>query len=220
MINIKNLSKSYKTKSGENIIFDNISFKIKDSDSIALLGGSGSGKSTLLNLITGEDNGDKGYVLSNNSISWPIGSKRAFHPLMSVIENIIFVSKLYLGNNKKEIIKKISFIDEFSNIGNALNTQFRQLPNDFKTKIALGLSMAFEFDFYIIDGISFGDDEQFRNKANNFIKDKLENKSFIMTDKNFKNLEEKCNKAFVIHNKKVSIFKNVSEGINFYKKNF
>ena len=116
MIIIKNLSKSYKTNSKQNIIFDNISFKIKDNETIALLGGRGTGKSTLLNLITGEDNGDKGHVISNKSISWPVGSKRAFHPLMTVIENIIFISRLYLGNNQKEINKKISFIKEFSNM--------------------------------------------------------------------------------------------------------
>jgi len=220
MIIIKNLSKSYKTNSKENIIFDNISLSIKDYQRIALLGGSGSGKSTLLNLITGEDNGDKGYVFSNKSISWPIGSKKAFHPLMTVIENIIFISRLYLGNNQKEINEKINFINEFSNIGNSLNTQFRRLPNDFKTKIALGLSMAFEFDFYVIDGISYGDDQNFREKTKNFLINKLENKSFIMIDKNLKNLEEKCNRAFVINNKKISIFKEVSEGIIFYKKIF
>ena len=219
MIIIKNLSKSYKTKFSEKMIFDNISFKIRLNESIALLGKSGSGKSTLLNLISGEDNGDKGGVFCNKRISWPIGSKRIFHPLMTIRQNITFISKLYLGNNKKAINQKINFVENFADLNIPLNSQFLKLSNDFKTKIAIALSMAFEFDFYLIDGLNYGPDQEFKSKSKNFLNDKIKDKSTITIDKNLRNLEKKCNKAFVINNKKISIFKNVSEGIAFYKNN-
>ncbi|MHA8082085.1 ABC transporter ATP-binding protein [Aquirufa sp. A-Brett2-15D] len=47
MLELKNISKSY----GTQLILDNISFQVKESEMVSILGPSGSGKSTLLQLI-------------------------------------------------------------------------------------------------------------------------------------------------------------------------
>ncbi|MCK9368441.1 ABC transporter ATP-binding protein [Candidatus Dojkabacteria bacterium] len=64
MIEVKDLKKTY--KSGKNILvhaINDISFTIRDGQTVAIIGPSGSGKSTILNILGGLDSKYKGEVL-------------------------------------------------------------------------------------------------------------------------------------------------------------
>lgn len=63
MIEIKRLSKKYKTPDGEIVALDNISLRLSDGDFVAVVGRSGSGKTTLLNMLAGLDKPDCGNVI-------------------------------------------------------------------------------------------------------------------------------------------------------------
>ncbi|MBE6811156.1 MAG: ABC transporter ATP-binding protein/permease [Ruminococcaceae bacterium] len=66
MLEIKNLSKTYKPKKGVPVTaLKNINLKLSDTGMIFLLGKSGSGKSTLLNLLGGLDRYDGGEIIIN-----------------------------------------------------------------------------------------------------------------------------------------------------------
>jgi len=63
MIKVENLTKKYKMgKNNEVIALDGLSFEVKDSEVLAIIGTSGSGKSTLLNILGGLDFQYKGKV--------------------------------------------------------------------------------------------------------------------------------------------------------------
>jgi len=67
MLEIKNISKTYKRGSEEFIALDNVSINIKKGDYVAVTGASGSGKSTMLNIIGGLIIPDSGMVLFNGN---------------------------------------------------------------------------------------------------------------------------------------------------------
>lgn len=62
MIEIKNLSKIYKLKSGEVRALDDVSIKLPERGMVFILGKSGSGKTTLLNVVGGLDNYSSGDI--------------------------------------------------------------------------------------------------------------------------------------------------------------
>ena len=63
IVQISNLSKSYRRGNQQIPVLMDINFDIADGEFVALMGPSGSGKSTLLNLIAGIDKADSGRIL-------------------------------------------------------------------------------------------------------------------------------------------------------------
>ena len=65
MLQIKNISKTYKTGNLVQQALDDVSLNLRDNEFVAILGPSGSGKTTLLNIIGGLDRYDSGDLIIN-----------------------------------------------------------------------------------------------------------------------------------------------------------
>ena len=66
MLQIKGISKEYKTGDLVQIALNKVSLNFRDNEFVSILGPSGSGKTTLLNIIGGLDRYDKGDLIINN----------------------------------------------------------------------------------------------------------------------------------------------------------
>ena len=73
MIKIENLTKSYRTPAGRHYVFKDLNIELPTGKSVALIGRNGAGKSTLLRMIGGIDRPDSGSIITNKTISWPVG---------------------------------------------------------------------------------------------------------------------------------------------------
>ncbi|MCI7157169.1 MAG: ABC transporter ATP-binding protein/permease [Solobacterium sp.] len=65
MLQIKNISKTYKTGNFIQKALNEVSLNLRDNEFVAILGPSGSGKTTLLNIIGGLDKYDSGDLIIN-----------------------------------------------------------------------------------------------------------------------------------------------------------
>ena len=73
MFELKNVTKSYLTPKGRRHVFRNLSLSIPPGKNIGLIGRNGAGKSTLMRLLGGADIPDSGSIVTDQSISWPVG---------------------------------------------------------------------------------------------------------------------------------------------------
>jgi capsular polysaccharide transport system ATP-binding protein len=217
MISVKNLTKAYFYKGKKATILDNISFTINRGESVAILGANGAGKSTLMRLLGGIDLPDSGSIETDSSISWPVGLSGGFQGSLTGRENVIFVSRIYA--DKQETAKKVRFVEEFAELGAYFDRPFKTYSKGMRSRIAFGLSMAFDFDVYLIDEVTAAGDQRFREKSKQVLMEKKKYSDFLMVSHNLWGLKLHCNRAFVLDRGRIEEFDSLDEAISVHTEN-
>ena len=147
-----------------------------------------------------------------------MGLVGGFQGSLSARENVTFVSKIYAGNKQSVIDKKVSLVQEFAELGKYFDRPFKTYSSGMRSRVTFGLSMAFDFDVYLIDEVTSAGDERFRNRSKAYL-EKIHSKSdFIMVDHNLWGLKFHCERALLLHNGSLIEFDNLDEGISYHKK--
>ena len=218
MIEVKNLTKSYVHKGKRVKIFEDISFRVERGESVALLGRNGAGKSTLLRILGGIDIPDSGTIQSDVSISWPVGLVGGFQGSLSGRENVIFVSKIYAGNDPEVIQEKVRRVEEFAELGVYYDRPFKTYSSGMRSRVTFGLSMAFDFDVYLMDEVSSAGDERFRKRSRERLEELNKKADFMLVDHNLWGLQFHCNRALLLHNGTLMEFDDLDEAIASHKR--
>ena len=163
MIKIESLTKSYRTPKGRHYVFKNLSIEFPTGKSIALIGRNGAGKSTLLRIIGGIDRPDKGEIITQKTISWPVGLSGGFQGSLTGRENVKFVARLY--SRKNELQDKVAFVESFSELGKYFDMPIKTYSSGMRSRLGFGLSMAFDFDYYLVDEVTAVGDMRFKEKC-------------------------------------------------------
>ena len=87
-----------------------------------------------------------------------------------------------------------------------------------RSRVTFALSMAFDFDVYLIDEVSAAGDFVFRKKCAKALKNKLITSDFIMVNHNLWSLKPLCHKAFILFNGEIFQFESVKEAIKEHKR--
>lgn len=217
MIKVENLTKSYLTKKGRHYVFKDLNFELPPKKSIALLGRNGAGKSTLLRMIGGIDHPDSGKITTNKTISWPVGLSGGFQGSLTGRENVKFVARLY--SKKSEVRDKISFVERFSELGKYFDMPIKTYSSGMRSRLGFGLSIAFDFDYYLIDEVTAVGDARFRRKCDDIFSSRRKTSDFIMVSHSLWMMKKYCDMAlFIGRDNNVFLFENINEAIAEYQR--
>ncbi|MED0634153.1 ABC transporter ATP-binding protein [Escherichia marmotae] len=212
MIKIENLTKSYRTPTGRHYVFKDLNIEIPSGKSVAFIGRNGAGKSTLLRMIGGIDRPDSGKIITNKTISWPVGLAGGFQGSLTGRENVKFVARLYA--KQEELKEKIEFVEEFAELGKYFDMPIKTYSSGMRSRLGFGLSMAFDFDYYLVDEVTAVGDENFKSKCKRMFKEKTSKSNFIIISHNLTLLKEYCDVAlFINKDKDVVYYSDVNDAI-------
>ena len=215
MIKIENLTKSYRTPTGRHYVFKDLNLEIPSGKSVAFIGRNGAGKSTLLRMIGGIDRPDSGKIITNKTISWPVGLAGGFQGSLTGRENVKFVARLYA--KQEELKEKIEFVEEFAELGKYFDMPIKTYSSGMRSRLGFGLSMAFKFDYYIVDEVTAVGDARFKEKCAQLFKERHKESSFLMVSHSLNSLKEFCDVAIVFKDDNVvSFHEDVQEGVAEY----
>lgn len=144
LIELKKISKSYKTNIGSFEILKNINFKIDKKKSIFLFGPSGCGKSTLLNIITGLDVPDKGSILYEGKAVKENHMELLKKDIGIIFQDHYLISELNVIDNIKLKHQNISEINEILNYFKIDDLKLKfpnQLSNGQKQRVCVARAM-------------------------------------------------------------------------------
>lgn len=213
MIELQNISKSFPTKTGLNPVLQNVNLTLEQGEKVAVLGSNGSGKSTLVKIISGTSLPDAGQIMSNMSISWPLGLSGGYQGSLTGIDNLKFLCRIY--NVAYE--PTIEFVRSFTDLGHFLNEPIKTYSSGMKAKFGFAASMAIDFDCYLIDEVLAVGDSQFQKKCRDQLFGQKADRSLMLVSHQEKIIREYCQKAYVLHNKTLRPFESIDDAFRYYK---
>ena len=216
MIELKKLTKSFVTPKGRHYVFKDLNAILPENKSVALLGKNGAGKSTLLRIIGGIDFADSGQVITKKSISWPVALSGGFQGSLTARQNVRFVARLYV-DTEEQVDYVVRFVEEFAEIGKYYDMPIKSYSSGMRSRIGFGLSMAFNFDYYLLDEVGAVGDASFRKKSQNLLNELKESSNLIMVSHDLKDLTQNCDVAFLVRDGKAEYFEDVQEAVEVYK---
>ncbi|MDJ0751601.1 MAG: ABC transporter ATP-binding protein [Woeseiaceae bacterium] len=213
MIELVNLSKRYPTKEGVRHVLRDVTLTIPTDKSVGVLGRNGAGKSTLLRLIAGIEAPDSGKVMRHSRVSWPIGLTGGFHGFLTGEENLRFVSRVY-GADPVDVANKVR---EFAELGEYFHMPLRTYSSGMRARLAFGLSMAIDFDVYLIDEIIAVGDSVFREKCRESLQARRDHSSVIIVSHNLATIRQYADLCAVLREGRLRLFESVDEAARVYQ---
>ncbi len=215
MIRIENLTKSYDTRAGKHYLFEGVSLEIPPGKNVGILGPNGAGKSTFLRILGGIDFPDSGKIRCPYSLSWPLGIAGGFVGHLTGRENCSMVCRAY-GLHGEEIENRLEFIKELSGIGKYFEEPIRYYSSGMNGRLNFSLSMAFDFEYFLIDEVTSVGDVQFREKAKAALDEKRMQSKVIMVSHSMGTIRDFCDVGIVLRDGKMQYFEDLDEALSAY----
>jgi len=207
MIRFENVSKTYRTRGLINPVFANLNFTIGPRDSLGICGANGAGKSTLMRLISGVEMQTEGRITRTMRPSWPIGFASCFQMSMTGADNARFIARIY-QKDEREIL---DFVDEFAQLGVFLDQPVKTYSSGMISRLAFGVSLAIEFDCYLVDEVTAVGDMRFRQRCEAELLARRDRAALIMTSHNPGVLEQYCTRGAVLFAGTLTFYDSVAE---------
>jgi capsular polysaccharide transport system ATP-binding protein len=209
MIEFRNLTKGFYVQGVWTPILDRLNMVLPSGKSLALLGANGAGKSTLLSLIAGTIRPDGGEIVSDGTISWPVGQGGSFHKDLTGAQNTRFLARVY-GVDSDELA---DFVEDFAEIGKHFHMPIRTYSSGMRSRLTFGISMGIPFDTYLVDEVTAVGDARFRRKSGAVFRERIKSASAIMVSHNLGELKDFCNAALLLHKGQIRYFDDLEEAV-------
>ncbi|MDX5356983.1 MAG: ABC transporter ATP-binding protein, partial [Rhodobacterales bacterium] len=198
MIRFENLTKGYWVRGQWKTVIDNLNATLPTGKSLALLGRNGAGKTTLMRMIAGNERPTSGRILTDGTISWPVGYGGSFHPDLTGMQNTRFIARVY-GVDTEELV---AFVEDFAEIGEHFHMPVRTYSSGMRSRLTFGISMGIPFDTYLVDEVTAVGDARFRLKSQAVFRARMANASAVVVSHNTKDLYAFCDAAVVLYDGK------------------
>jgi capsular polysaccharide transport system ATP-binding protein len=213
MITLDHVYKSYRTPDSERRVLDDVSLSFESGVNIGILGVNGAGKSTLMRLLSGTELPDRGTISRAGRVSFPLGFGGAFHPNVSGRENVIFMARVY-GANTKAVVK---FVQDFAELGSYYDMPTRTYSSGMMARLSFGLSLAIDFDVYLVDEITAVGDARFQARCRAAFQERVRDANVIMVSHSFDTIRSYCDIGAILNDGQIVMYNSVEAAIMDYR---
>lgn len=213
MIYCDGISKSYPMGHGRKEVLNGLDLRIGPGEHVGLLGRNGAGKTTLIKLIGGVELPTSGKVRREMSVSWPLGFGGGFQGSLTGYDNARFIARIY-GHEYREIR---DFVEDFTELGPQLKMPVKTYSSGMRARLAFALSLAIEFDCYLIDEIIMVGDANFHHKCHYELFEKRGDRALVLASHSPNLIREFCDRAVVLHKGKGHMFDDIEQALQIYE---
>ncbi len=209
MIAFRNLRKEFTFRGQRKVVIDDLNIVLPSKTSVALLGRNGAGKSTLLKMVAGTMDATSGEILSNGTISWPVGFAGSFHPDLTGAQNTRFIARIY-GVDTEELS---DFVEDFAELGPSFHMPIRSYSSGMRSRLSFGVSMGVPFDTYLVDEVTSVGDAAFRSKSAALFHERMDNSGAFVVSHNMLQIRELCDVGIVLEHGQAIYYEDLDAAI-------
>ena len=212
MIECIDLVKEYRVGNDRRRVLDGVNFRVERGEKLAVLGRNGAGKSTLIKVVGGVELATSGRIERTMSVSWPLAFGGAFQGSLSGLDNLRFIARIY------DLDYRVTrqFVDDFAELGSQLAEPVKTYSSGMRARLAFALSIAIEFDCYLIDEVIMVGDQRFFRRCQEELFEKRSDRALIIVSHDMGFIRQVCDRGSVIHDSRLHLCGSVDEAVAFY----
>ena len=196
---------------------NDVSFEIKPSERVGIIGRNGAGKSTLLKLISRVTAPTSGWIGLNGRVASMLEVGTGFHQELTGRENI-YMNGAILGMTRREIDKKLEAIIDFSECRQFIDTPVKRYSSGMYVKLAFAVAAHLDSEILIMDEVLAVGDMAFQKKCLDKMSEvsASEGRTILYVSHNMNTIRQLCNRCIVLEHGEKIYDGNVQSGIDTY----
>jgi capsular polysaccharide transport system ATP-binding protein len=212
VIAMHDVNMRYGTRRGQRTVLNRINLRLERGRNVGILGRNGAGKSTLIRLLAGAMQPSSGHIERSMRVSWPLAFGGAFQANLTGLDNLKFVCRVY-GVDYRPLVP---FVEDFTELGVYFREPVGHYSSGMVTRLAFALSMAIEFDCFLIDEVMVVGDKRFHDRCHDELFRKRKDRAFILVSHDANAIKLYCERACVLHDGHLHEFDSVDAAYTFY----
>jgi len=213
---LSSLSGNGKTRYETMWALKDVSFDVRDGESVAIIGRNGAGKSTLLKLLSRITDPTRGRAEVYGRVGSLLEVGTGFHPELTGRENI-FLNGAILGMRRTEIARKFDEIVDFAEVEKFIDTPVKFYSSGMYVRLAFAVAANLEPEILIVDEVLAVGDLRFQEKSLNRMQDVASNgRTVLLVSHNMHMVKRFCSRAILLDQGEVIFDGQPDEAISAY----
>jgi len=209
MIRFEDVTKTYHIRKFQKKVLNPLNFEIQEGSSLGICGANGAGKSTLMRLISGVEAPSSGRVERQGSCSWPIGYSSCFQSTLTGADNARFIARIY----DREVESLLDYVEDFAQLGVYFHQPIYSYSAGMMARLAFGISLAIDFDCYLVDEVTAAGDDRFRQRCADALHHRRDTGTLVMISHDPATLQLYCNTGAVLNEGNLVFYDTIDEAV-------
>jgi len=168
-----------------------------------------------MRLISGVESPTSGRIERTVSCSWPIGYSSCFQSTLTGADNARFIARIY----DKDVNQLLAYVEDFAQLGAYFYQPIYSYSAGMLARLAFGISLAIEFDCYLVDEVTAAGDDRFRQRCEEALHYRRETGTLLMISHDPHTLRNYCERGAVLHQGRLTFYSTIDEAIDVHMHN-
>ncbi len=193
-----------------------VSFEVKSSEVVGIIGRNGAGKTTLLKILSRITEPTEGYADIYGRVGSLLEVGTGFHPELTGRENI-YLSGAILGMKRVEIERKFDEMVAFSEVEKFIDTPVKHYSSGMYVRLAFAVAAHLEPEILLVDEVLAVGDHEFQKKCLGKMGEVgREGRTVLLVSHNMPSIINLCQRAILLDAGKVVVDGPAAEVVQYY----
>ena len=195
MLRMTDVRKTYVEDGKAREVLRGVDATFRIGDAVGILGRNGTGKSTLMRIMAGVDKPSGGRIERSMSVSWPLGYSGGIHMNLTGADNVRFVARIY----SRPAQWTLDFVRDFAELTEEeMSMPVRNYSAGMRARLSFALSLAVDFDCYLLDEVTSAGDARFNAKCQQALLSRRRRSAIILVSHNESTVRTFCRYCAVL----------------------